>query len=68
MFERRMGNESVWSIEMSTESRASIPGIVKNGVVVPQVNQPLEEGMHVGIMIEPEAMSAELKLELLAWD
>ncbi len=53
---------------MSTDSRASILGIVKNGVVVPQVNQPLEEGMHVEIVIEPEAMSAELKQELQAWD
>lgn len=59
---------SVWSIEMSTDSRASIPGIVKNGVVVPQAKQQLAEGTHVEIIVEPEAMSAELKQELQAWD
>ncbi|HRX79404.1 MAG TPA: hypothetical protein P5307_10115 [Pirellulaceae bacterium] len=53
---------------MSTDSRTSIPGIVKNGVVVPQANQRLVEGTHVEIIVEPEAMSAELKLELQAWD
>lgn len=62
------GLESVWSIEMSTDSRASIPGIVKNGVVVPQANRQLAEGTHVEIIVDPEAMSTELKQELEAWD
>ena len=53
---------------MSTDSCASIPGIVKNGGVVPQANQQLAEGTHVEIIIEPEGMSAELKQELQAWD
>lgn len=53
---------------MSTDNRTSIPGIVKNGVVVLQANQQLAEGTHVEIIVEPEAMSAELRHELEAWD
>ena len=53
---------------MSTDNRTSIPGIVKNGVVVLQANQQLAEGTHVEIIVEPEAMSAELRKELEAWD
>ncbi len=53
---------------MSTDSRASIPGIVKNGVVVPQSNQKLTEGTHVEIVVEPHSIPPELQEELDAWD
>jgi hypothetical protein len=53
---------------MSTDSRASIPGIVKNGVVVPQSREPLAEGTHVEIIVEPAAIPEELRIELQAWD
>jgi predicted DNA-binding antitoxin AbrB/MazE fold protein len=53
---------------MSTDSRATIPGIVKNGVVVPQSKQSLAEGTHVEIIVEPTVVPAELKAEMDAWD
>lgn len=62
------GIKSVWSIEMSTDSRASIPGIVRNGVVVPQANQALAEGTHVEIVVDPEFIPAELQAEMQEWD
>ena len=53
---------------MSTDNRASIPGIVKDGVVVPQSKSVLAEGTHVEIVIEPQEIPKELKEELAAWD
>lgn len=53
---------------MSTDSRASIPGIVKNGVVVPQSREPLAEGTHVEIVVEPAGIPEELRAEMQAWD
>ncbi|QDV15122.1 hypothetical protein CA51_50340 [Rosistilla oblonga] len=53
---------------MSTDSRASIPGIVKDGVIVPQATQQLAEGTHVEIVVEPESIPAELRAEMQAWD
>ncbi|WP_417740194.1 hypothetical protein [Rosistilla oblonga] len=53
---------------MSTDSRASIPGIVKDGVIVPQASQQLAEGTHVEIVVEPESIPAELRAEMQAWD
>lgn len=53
---------------MSTEIRASIPGIVKNGVVVPQSHEHLAEGTHVEIVVEPTAIPPELRAELQVWD
>ncbi|QDV56726.1 hypothetical protein [Rosistilla oblonga] len=53
---------------MSKDSRASIPGIVKDGVIVPQASQQLAEGTHVEIVVEPESIPAELRAEMLAWD
>ena len=53
---------------MLTDNRASIPGIVKNGVVVPQSNQALAEGTHVEIVVEPTTIPAELQAEMKAWD
>ena len=42
-----------------------IPGIVRNGVVVPQSNQPLPEGSHVEILLEPGEMPSGLRRETL---
>ena len=53
---------------MSTDNRASIPGIVKNGVVVPQTNKQLAEGTHVEIVVDPQSVPPELQAELDAWD
>ena len=52
---------------MATE-RFVIPGIVKNGVVVPQNDTPLPDGTHVDIVISPADMTPELKSELDQWD
>ena len=51
---------------MSTDGRI-IPGIVKNGVVVPQANSVLPDGAHVNIVLQPAEMPQELKEELEAW-
>jgi hypothetical protein len=52
---------------MATE-RVVIPGIVKNGMVVPQNDTPLPDGTHVGILIGPADVTPELKSELDQWD
>ena len=52
---------------MGTE-RFVIPGIVKNGVVVPQNDTPLPDGAHVDILIRPTDMPPELQSELDQWD
>ena len=51
---------------MPTDNRI-IPGIVKNGVVVPQANSELPDGAHVNIVLQPAEMPQELKEELEAW-
>jgi hypothetical protein len=48
--------------------QVGIPGIVRNGVVVPQSNQPLPEGTHVEIRVEPGDVPAVLMSEIEAWD
>jgi hypothetical protein len=48
--------------------RLVIPGIVKNGLVVPQNDTPLPEGTHVDILIGPAAMTPELQAELIQWE
>jgi hypothetical protein len=51
---------------MSTDGKI-IPGIVKNGVVVPQANYELPDGAHVNIVLQPAEMPQELLAELEAW-
>ena len=51
---------------MSTDSRI-IPGIVKNGVVLPQANSDLPDGAHVNIVLQPAEVPQELREELEAW-
>ncbi len=53
---------------MSTENRASIPGIVKNGVIVPQTDTKLSDGGRVEIILEPQANTPALRAEMEAWD
>jgi hypothetical protein len=48
--------------------RLVIPGIVKNGLVVPQNDTPLPEGAHVDILIGPAEMTPELQAELAQWE
>lgn len=43
-------------------------GIIKNGVVVPQNDTPLPNGVHVEILIRSVDMTPELKSELNQWD
>jgi hypothetical protein len=52
---------------MATE-RVVIPGIVKNGVVVPQNDTPLPDGVHVDILIGLADVTPELQSELDQWD
>jgi hypothetical protein len=55
------------SFAMATE-RMIIQGIVKDGVIIPEGEVPLPEGMQVGILLLSEAFPAELRTELEAWD
>jgi hypothetical protein len=48
--------------------RVVIPGIVKNGLVVPQNDTPLPEGAHVDILMGPAEMTPELQAELAQWE
>jgi hypothetical protein len=52
---------------MATE-RVVIPGIVKNGLVVPQSDTPLPDGAHVDIILGPADMPPELQAELAQWE
>jgi len=45
-----------------------IPGIVKNGIVVPQSNVPLPDGARVGIVLEPGQLTPQLQAELAQWE
>jgi hypothetical protein len=53
---------------VGVNQQIGIPGIVRNGVVVPQSNQPLPEGTHVEIRVEPGDVPAGLMSEIEAWD
>jgi hypothetical protein len=48
--------------------RLVIPGIVKNGTVVPQNAIPLPEGAHVDIVLGPADMTPELQAEFVQWE
>lgn len=48
--------------------QTGIPGIVRNGVVVPQTSHPLPEGSHVEILLEPGDIPTALKREMESWD
>jgi hypothetical protein len=52
---------------METE-RVVIPGIIKNGLVVPQSPAPLPEGARVEIVIPAAELEPDLRAEFDAWD
>ena len=53
---------------MSIEQDQSIPGIVRDGVIIPQIDARLLEGSHVEIRLHPGSVPAELAQEIAAWD
>ncbi len=52
---------------MPTNSKI-IPGIVRNGVVVPQSDSDLPDGAHVNIVLQPAEVTPELKAEFDVWE
>jgi hypothetical protein len=48
--------------------RLVVPGIVKNGLVVPQSDTPLPDGAHVDIVLGPADIPPELRAELAQWE
>jgi hypothetical protein len=48
--------------------RVVIPGIVKNGLVVPQNDTPLPNGAHVDIIIGPADVTPALQAEFDQWE
>ena len=52
---------------MATE-RLVIPGIVQNGVVVPQNDTPLPDGIHVDIVLGAADMTPALQAEFAQWE
>ena len=54
-------------LSMATR-RVVIPGIVKNGLVIPQSDTPLPDGAHVDIILGPVDMPPALQAELGQWD
>ena len=51
-----------------TNDRLVIPGVVKNGLVVPQSDTPLPDGAHVEIVLGTPEATPELQAELDRWD
>jgi hypothetical protein len=47
-------------------SEVGIPGIVRDGVVVPQANHRIAEGAHVEIRLDPGQIPLALKVEIEA--
>jgi hypothetical protein len=48
--------------------RVVIPGMVKNGVVVPQNDTPLPDGAHVEILLSPAEVPPALHSEWDRWE
>ena len=70
VFEYNQGNVVVF-VSLggnSVSQQIGIPGIVRNGVVVPQSSHPLPEGSHVEIRLEPGEIPSSLRNEIEAWD
>jgi hypothetical protein len=59
------GNAKVHNMDTK---RAVIPGIVKNGLVVPQNDTPLPDGTHVEIIIGPADVTPALQAEFDQWE
>jgi len=45
-----------------------IPGIVRDGIVVPQNDTPLPDGARVGIVLGPAQLTPQLQAELAQWE
>ncbi len=45
-----------------------IPGIVRDGVVVPQSDHRIPEETHVEIRLDPGKIPSDLRAEIEAWD
>jgi hypothetical protein len=52
---------------MATD-RLVIPGVVKDGLVVPQNDTPLPDGAHVEIVLGAAEVTQELQAEFDRWD
>ena len=53
---------------MMAGERTVIPGIVRNGIVVPQSDAPLPDGTRVGIVLELPQLTPQLQAELAQWE
>jgi hypothetical protein len=51
-----------------TPERVVIPGVVRNGVVVPRGNAALPEGAEVEITLTPPTLPAEFQAEMDDWE
>jgi hypothetical protein len=45
-----------------------VPGIVREGIVIPQSDAALPEGAHVDIVIGPPSITPELAAEFASWE
>ena len=63
-----MAKRNVGIGERIVSQNIGIPGIVRNGVVVPQTNQPLPEGSHVEIRLESTEIPKTLLDEIASWE
>jgi hypothetical protein len=59
---------SIVEVRAVASERVVIPGIVKNGMVVPQDDTPLPEGAHVAIVLGPADVTSALQAELAQWE
>jgi len=48
--------------------RIVIPGVVKNGLIVPETQTPLPEGTRVEIVIAPPLIPANWEAEMEEWE
>lgn len=53
---------------MESEEQRVIPGVVKNGIVIPQTDMPLPEAARVGIILEAAQLTPQLQAELVPWE
>ena len=66
-YERQVERRFYLEVE-EVSQQIGIPGVVRNGLVVPQSKEPLPEGSHVEILLQPGEIPASLRLEIEAWD
>jgi hypothetical protein len=59
---------SIVEVHNMATKRLVIPGIVKNGIVVPQNDTPLPDGARVDIIIGPADVTPALQAEFAQWE